>query len=623
MKTASSVCQACDTPVPQDAAFCPTCGAPTPADRSGSVPDDAFTKRFSTAVAERYAVVREIGRGGMAVVYLAQDRKLDRYVALKVLRPEVAAALGADRFVREIEVAAKLSHPNILALHDCGEADGHLYYTMPYLDGESLRDLLIREKQLRVEDALRITREVADALSHAHALGIVHRDIKPENILFHGEHAVVADFGIARALTEAGSPRLTETGLAIGTPAYMSPEQATGSADVDARSDIYSLACVLYEMLSGEMLYTGPSARAVIAKVLSLPPTPIRMLRPRVPDPVERALLVALDKSAVDRFATAEEFVEALEEGVLSESGAIRPMPSGAARGSSWPVGRVIAVVAATSAGALALLSIIGLLTTVAYDVKMQLPPEYTPSRTDFPVVGLRAATPSLLLGVAVVVATLILKYGARIGLFILGRVFNLGPTLDGWTRGTTAQWRRLWGSVRTTTIAEVFLVTAVAASLGVLVLYRRLFIALWSEDPTALSCSSRWLHESYTVAMVLLMGAIALGWIGVSRYLRRRQARGISFSLVRWGGLVWIVLLVLITTMPWRLLYLNHHPRALVNGERGYILLDRDADLVIYNAERRSTGVYPKDGPLEVEPLNSIGYVFESAEQFATNSGC
>ena len=270
-------------------------------------------ERLKTALADRYSIERELGRGGMAVVYLARDEKLGRQVALKVLRPELAASLGAERFLREIEIAAKLTHPNILALHDCGEADGQLYYTMPFLEGESLRDRLNREKQLSIEDAMQITREVADALGHAHSMGLVHRDIKPENILFQSGHALVADFGIARAVTEAGAETLTETGLAIGTPAYMSPEQASGNKDIDARSDLYSLGCVLYEMLSGEAPFSAPTPQALIAKKLAEPTPRISVVRELVPQSVEVALTRALAKTPADRFVTAQQFVHALE----------------------------------------------------------------------------------------------------------------------------------------------------------------------------------------------------------------------------------------------------------------------------------------------------------------------
>ncbi|MHC4767128.1 MAG: serine/threonine-protein kinase, partial [Planctomycetota bacterium] len=213
--------------------------------------------------------------------YLARDLRHDRLVALKVLRPELAATLGAERFLREIRIAAKLTHPHILALHDSGEADGLLFYVMPYIEGESLRGKLDRETQLGIEEAIELTRQVAAALDYAHRQGIIHRDIKPENILLHEGEAVVADFGIARALHAAGGERLTETGLSLGTPQYMSPEQASGTAEVDARSDVYSLACVLYEMLAGDPPFTGPTTPAVIARrLVDPPPSRLRSAKP-------------------------------------------------------------------------------------------------------------------------------------------------------------------------------------------------------------------------------------------------------------------------------------------------------------------------------------------------------
>src|SRR6266480_1871209 len=239
-------------------------------------------ERLGAALAEHYAIERQVGAGGMATVYLARDLKHDRAVALKVLRPELAAVLGIERFLSEIRVTAHLQHPHILPLFDSGQAGGLIYYVMPHVEGESLRQRLEREKQLPVEAAIEITRAVASALDYAHRHGVIHRDIKPENILFQDEQAVVADFGIALALSAAGGSRLTETGLSLGTPQYMSPEQATGDRALDARSDIYSLASVLYEMLAGEPPHTGPTVQSVIAKVLA------------------------------DRFASAAQFAEAL-----------------------------------------------------------------------------------------------------------------------------------------------------------------------------------------------------------------------------------------------------------------------------------------------------------------------
>ncbi len=265
------------------------------------------------ALADRYAVQRELGRGGMATVFLADDLKHHRSVAIKVLHSELAAALGSERFLREIEIAARLQHPHILPLYDSGAAAGLLYYVMPYVEGESLRDRLAREKQLSQEDALRIATEVAGALAYAHSHGIVHRDIKPENIMLSGGTAVVADFGIARAVSAAGDAgHLTQTGTVMGTPAYMSPEQATGSEDIDGRSDQYSLACVVYEMLVGEPPFTGSTAQAIIARHSLDMVSPPSIVRATIPDAVEGAILRALSKLPADRYATTALFAEAL-----------------------------------------------------------------------------------------------------------------------------------------------------------------------------------------------------------------------------------------------------------------------------------------------------------------------
>ena len=268
--------------------------------------------RLTAALAGRYVIERELGSGGMATVYLAHDVKHHREVALKVLRPELAAALGPDRFLREVEIAARLNHPHILALYDSGETNGFLFYVMPYVAGESLRHRLEREKQLPIEEALAITRHIASALGHAHAQHIIHRDVKPENILLYEGEAMVADFGIALAVSAAAGVRLTQTGLAVGTPAYMSPEQAVSERALDARSDVYSLGCVLYEMLAGEPPYTGATAQVLIAKRLVDPVPAVRRLRAAVPVGVEQALTKALAKVPADRWASALAFAEAL-----------------------------------------------------------------------------------------------------------------------------------------------------------------------------------------------------------------------------------------------------------------------------------------------------------------------
>jgi len=268
-------------------------------------------ERLRGALADRYAIEREVGRGGMATVFRAQDLKHRRPVAIKVLKPELAAALGGQRFLREIEIAAGLSHPHILPLYDSGDAAGLLYYVMPFVEGETLRGRLTREKQIPLDESLRITRELADALHYAHGQGLVHRDVKPENVLFVTGHAVLSDFGIARAVTAAATgEHLTQTGAGIGTPSYMSPEQAFGADELDARSDVYSLGCVLYEMLAGRTPFTGATAQAIIAQTVTSPPPP---LQNSVPDWTAQAVKKALAKEPADRFSTAAQLSQALQ----------------------------------------------------------------------------------------------------------------------------------------------------------------------------------------------------------------------------------------------------------------------------------------------------------------------
>jgi len=268
--------------------------------------------RVRAAVADRYQVEREIGRGGMATVFSAQDLKHRRPVALKVLHPHLAVNLGPERFLREIQIAARLQHPHIVPLYDSGQAGDLLYYVMPYIDGESLRQRLVRVRQLPLDDALQIARAVANALDYAHRHQVVHRDIKPENVLLHDGEAMVTDFGIAKAVSAAAADNLTQTGATVGTPAYMSPEQAAGEAELDGRSDVYSLGCVLYEMLGGRTPFTGPTAQAIIAQCFTTPVPSVRTLRDSVPDTIEQAVGKSLAKTPAERFATAAQFAQAL-----------------------------------------------------------------------------------------------------------------------------------------------------------------------------------------------------------------------------------------------------------------------------------------------------------------------
>ncbi|MDH3456353.1 MAG: serine/threonine-protein kinase [Gemmatimonadota bacterium] len=282
-------------------------------------------ERLTAAMSGRYRIEREVGAGGMATVYLANDLKHDRKVALKVLRPEMAAALGPDRFPREISIVAKFQHPHILPLHDSGEIGGFLYYVMPFVEGESLRARIDREGALPINDATRILKQVVDALAYAHARGIVHRDIKPDNVMLSGRHAVVTDFGVAKAVSASGGEKLTTMGMAVGTPHYMAPEQATADENVDHRADIYAIGVLAYEMLTGKAPFTGKTAQAVLsAQVLQQPP-PIEELRTGVPAPVVNAIMQCLEKDPDDRWQTAEAMLHDLESAVTTPTGGVTP----------------------------------------------------------------------------------------------------------------------------------------------------------------------------------------------------------------------------------------------------------------------------------------------------------
>jgi Tol biopolymer transport system component len=291
---------------------------------------------FAAALADRYAIVRELGAGGMATVYLARDLRHERQVAIKVLKPELAAVLGGDRFVQEIKTTAQLQHPHILPLFDSGEAAGFLYYVMPYIQGETIRERLDRDTQFGIEEALRVASQVADALDYAHRQGVIHRDIKPENILLHDGRPMVMDFGIALAVSAAAGGRMTETGLSLGTPHYMSPEQATADKAITARSDVYALASVLYEMLTGEPPHLGTSAQQIIMKIITEPARPADSLRRSIPPHVSAALAMALEKLPADRFASARAFADALANPAFRGSATAGARTAAAGRGRAW-----------------------------------------------------------------------------------------------------------------------------------------------------------------------------------------------------------------------------------------------------------------------------------------------
>jgi serine/threonine-protein kinase len=316
MTTAARACPSCRTPLPEEAQFCLRCGLATPTD-PGVPPRTQTTgvvevAKVKQALAATYRIERVLGEGGMATVYLAEDIKHHRKVAVKVMRPELAATLGADRFLREVQIAAQLNHPHILPVHDSGETDGFLYYVMPHVEGQTLRDRLQKESQLPVDEALRLAREVSEALAYAHSKGIVHRDIKPGNVLLNAGHALVADFGIARALEGSGET-LTRTGLAVGTPQYMAPEQAMGDREVDGRADVYAVGAMLYEMLAGEPPFTGPSPRAILTRSMTESPRSLTSTRAGLLPSVDSVVAKALAKSPADRYPSAESLAQVLE----------------------------------------------------------------------------------------------------------------------------------------------------------------------------------------------------------------------------------------------------------------------------------------------------------------------
>jgi serine/threonine-protein kinase len=354
MADTGRLCPSCQTPIPGDARVCPSCGAISLPGARGTL-GDVVAERLRASLGHRYRVEREVGEGGMAVVYLARDLRHDRPVALKVLRPELSAFLGAERFLREIHIAAQLNHPHILTLHDSGEADGLLYYVMPFVEGESLRQRLGRLGPLSINDAVTIAGEVADGLAYAHDLGVVHRDIKPENILLGHGHATIADFGIARALAGA-STAITTTGMSPGTPLYMSPEQSVGAHTLDYRTDIYSLGCVLFEMLTGSPPYLGETPQALMAQHATDEVPSARAVRADVPKALDLAVRRALAKVPAERFQTAAEFRAALGGPIAIAAASAPRLPRAAAPRRRVVIAAATAVVVAVALGAVWLL---------------------------------------------------------------------------------------------------------------------------------------------------------------------------------------------------------------------------------------------------------------------------
>ncbi len=599
-------------------------------------------------LAGRYAIEREIGRGGMATVYLARDTKHRRDVALKVLNADVAAAVGADRFLREIEIVARLSHPHIVPLYDSGRDDDLLFYVMPFVEGESLKDKLRREKQLGLEEAIAIARTVADALAHAHDHGVIHRDIKPGNIMLVADHALVADFGIATVTQAVSSERLTSSGVVLGTPLYMSPEQATGQQPVDARSDVYSLGCVLYEMLTGEPPFTGATAHVILARKLAGLPAAIRPIREAVADSLERVTLKALSRTVADRFRTAREFADRLETvelelrrgpaGGTAASGdvavgvadreAIGPgrraaedtpgTPGREQRGASLTM---IQKLVMAGGAVLLLLTLAGFLTTRVYDLTLRVPYGYTPTRTDFPFEGFRALISPLVFGFGFVVAWTIAKQVLRVINIALRRSTTMRRTMDRVSYEATRTWRTV-RSRPSAAVAETWFVLAIVATAVVAAGFVATARSAAATDGGIFACTHRGAHRSYIFVLTTLIIVLAITWNLVFRRLAPADSSG-RVVLPKWGGIALIVLLLLCLAAPWRLLWTTS-PRALLDSQRYYIISETDANLLLFNPRTRVTELHRLEDIPQLRRLNTEGYVFESEQEFAgTEAGC
>lgn len=577
-------------------------------------------------LAGQYRVSAEVGRGGMATVYRAEDLRHDRTVAIKVLLPELAAVVGAERFLREIQIDARLRHPNVLPLLDSGAVEGLPFFVMPFVHGPSLEERLSREKQLPVADVTGIGVEVADALDYAHARGLVHRDIKPGNIMIEGGHAVVTDFGIAIAIRGADAQRLTVSGVSPGSPVYMSPEQAAGEDHLDGRSDIYSLACVLYEALAGDPPFMGRIPQAILAKKLSEPPPSLRVVRDSVPEALEWAIRKGLARSPADRFRTASEFRDTLAviaEGkhvdIEADSTPDVVRPPGNARSRSLPrearTGNRLATGLIWSVAALALVTAVGFVTNRAYDLALEIPLAYTPSRSDFLVLGLQALIPELIFGFLALLAWVVLRYTGRAVGWLLHRNRRVGATVDSTRSTVLGAWRRARGRLEPTTIADLYFLAAVAAGLLVLIPFRDFLAAVVFVDAGTLG--SRPLQRGWFIAMPVLIVTLVVTWRLVFDYLRRHGTLAGRVALSRWGSLAWIAVLLLISALPWRLVGGSDAERVLFQGERAYVLLENEREVVIYRPESGVTGVHSKDEGLDLKRSGVLGYPFESAAAF------
>jgi hypothetical protein len=577
-----------------------------------------LVSRLNAAFEGRYRIERKLGEGGMATVYLAEDLKHHRQVAVKVFEAQPEAPVAADRFDREIETIAALRHPHILPLHDSGRSEGLTYFVMPFVEGGTLRDMLRREGPLPMVVALRVAKEIAHALAYAHGRGIVHRDIKPANVMMDSGHAVVSDFGIALLAAASSEDRLTGTGASPGTPAYMSPEQLDDHATVDARSDVYSLGCVLYEMLAGDPPFTGSSVQAIVARKLMDSIPPLRTVRESIPPAVERLTLQTLERTPADRPASAAELAERLAR-LESEANARQTESDGLGLGPGLfgsPL-QLAAWVVPTAMGLGLLLITVGMLTTRVFDQRIQMPPAYGPSRSDYLVVGAQALVPLLIwgflgLGGWLLLARYLLPLTegglSRLTHAALGKqTATLGPAIRQVTRS--------WSGA---SLADLFLVAMVAVSIAVIALppIGTVYYALLDAATEALGCEQRPLHRFQMMGLPALIVGFGLARHTLFRLLRSRRASRGGWALARWASAAWLVVLIVVATLPWRVLWDSNYPRILIGTERAYAIVEAEEEMLAYTPSTRSVRPYDRDA-VDITQLGVIGYVFEEPEVF------
>ena len=577
--------------------------------------------RLNAALGGRYRVEHELGRGGMATVYRAEDLRHDRPVALKVLHPEITFAVGVERFLREIRVTARLRHPHILPLLDSGEVDGLLYYVMPCLEegDESLAARLRREGQLPIPEAIRIARQVADALGYAHGQGVVHRDIKPANILLEADHAVVADFGVA-LLADTSQGRLTGSHGSPGSPVYMSPEQASGAEALDPRSDVYSLGCVLYEALVGDPPFSGRVPHAILSRKLVEEPPSLRAARPSIPEELETVVRTALAPSPADRYGSAAEFSEALER--YAQHTRTQPPPPSTQHTPPTALQRGRRAVWYAVLG-LGFTAGVGLLSNLAFDTTLRVPPDFRPTRSDVLIVGVQALVPEafyLLVAFLTWVAV-----ASVLGVVVSGlrSIRPVARRLDTLTAVSSRRWWGAWRRLEPQLISDLFVLGAVALTVVVLLPFLGLLGGvIGAADPDILSCAHRSLHWSYTFALTALIVSLWLSRRATFRYLDARGARGSRIRAARIASLALVLVLVPLATFPWRILFDTGHPRMLYEGRRAYELSATDRDRLLYLPDEGSAIAVPADSPLLVD-LGSSGYLFETPEGFQNGEDC